>query len=63
MATPAVAADDWTVLTMAPDGLWGAATQILSAHDAQETAALRDFDTFEVGYGSCVDGAALARTF
>ena len=26
MATPAVANDDWTVLTMAPDGSWGAAT-------------------------------------
>jgi len=26
VATPAVADDDWTVLTMAPDGLWGAAT-------------------------------------
>jgi len=26
VATPAVADDDWTVLTMAPDGSWGAAT-------------------------------------
>lgn len=26
MATPAVADDQWTVLTMAPDGSWGAAT-------------------------------------
>ena len=26
VATPAVAADDWTVLTMAPDGSWGTAT-------------------------------------
>ena len=25
-ATPAVADDQWTVLTMAPDGSWGAAT-------------------------------------
>ena len=28
VATPAVADDDWTVLTMAPDGSWGAATSI-----------------------------------
>lgn len=26
VATPADADDDWTVLTMAPDGSWGAAT-------------------------------------
>jgi hypothetical protein len=29
-----------------------AITQIHNSHDAQETAALRDFDPFEVGYGS-----------
>ena len=26
VATPAIADDDWTVLTMAPNGAWGAAT-------------------------------------
>lgn len=37
MATPVVAADDWTVLTMAPDGSWGTATNS-SINEAIATA-------------------------
>ena len=55
VATPAVADDDWTVLMMAPDGSWGAATNF-SVNRAIATAITNCKAAYqrEIGCGAII---------